>query len=650
MTGPDTTLPAGSANVRTLPPVTSDRASVGSVLGGRYQLERKLGAGGMGEVYFATDQQVKGEIFAIKILRPEILDLPEALELLREEVHKTRSLAHPNIVGAYSINSDRSGVYMLMEYLEGDTLDGLLNKEYGRGMPFERACPLIQDMGEALGYAHDHNVIHSDLKPSNIFVTALGKAKLLDFGIARAARARARTVDPTALRALTPAYASCEMMEGRPPDPRDDVYALAVVIYEMLCGRHPFDGQWATLARDEKRRAKPIASLTRRQNAALANALCFEREQRTESVEALVKGLSPSGDSRAPRKGLLLGLTLAGVLAIAVFVWRTQPPFRSRTGPPSFSSTTTDLNGAFAEARTLAESARNLDVDPEESALVEGLKLLRAADQRASAGDSEARTGQLLAQSQAALATAVHNGRRVAHVGSTPGEIEFTLGLCRQIHQPCARQDFADEAPRSVGLRPFVLDNSAVTNDAFERFVGETHHVTEAERQGRLFAVTGSVAMPRPGESWQTLRREEANSGAAYPVRGIDFASAQSYCAWAGKRLPTEEEWEYLARGAERRIFPWGGNAHLPENAAPSNLLAVSDQLPVGQFGVRGLGGAVWEWVDGGTTSERVLRGASWLDTNPVHQRLATRRLEDPTRAFVDTGFRCAKSVDAWQQ
>jgi formylglycine-generating enzyme required for sulfatase activity len=618
---------------------------VGSILGGRYLLERKLGEGGMGEVYLAADQQVKGEIFAIKILRPEILELRDALELLREEVRKTRSLAHPNIVGVYSINADRSGVYMLMEYLEGGTLDGILNEEYGRGMPFERAWPLIQDIGKALGYAHDHNVIHSDLKPSNIFLTAPGKAKLLDFGIARAARARSRTFDPAALRALTPPYASCEMLEGREPDPRDDVYALGIVIYEMLCGRHPFDMQWATVARDDKQQVKPIASLTQSQNEALANALCFEREQRTESVEALVKGLSPSALPPPRRKGLLIGLAVAGVLAVAGFVWKTQWPFRSRIQPPAI-----DLNGAFAEARTLAESARNLDVDPEEPALVEGQKLLRAADQQASAGDSEARAGRLLAQATAALGTAVHNGRRVAHVGSTPGEIEVTLDLCKQIRQPCTPLDFADEAARSVGLRPFVLDNSAVTNDAFERFVGQTHHVTEGERQGQLFAVAASMEMPRPGESWKTLRRDEPNSGAAYPVRGIDFASAQAYCTWAGKRLPTEEEWEYVARGSERRMFPWGNNAHLSDGSAPSNLLPVSDQPPIAEFGVRGLGGAVWEWVDGGTTSERVLRGASWLDSNPVHQRLATRRLEDPTHAFVDTGFRCAKSVDAWQQ
>src|SRR5579863_1677347 len=165
-------------------------ASLGSLLGNRYFLEHKVGEGGMGIVYRATDVEVKGEIFAIKVLKPAIQRRPEALKLLREEVRKTRGLKHPNIVGVYSLNSDPSGAYMLMEFLEGKSLSALMDEEFGRGMPLIRAWPLINDIGSALGYAHDHNVIHSDLKPANLFVTMSGKAMLLDFGIARAVRVR----------------------------------------------------------------------------------------------------------------------------------------------------------------------------------------------------------------------------------------------------------------------------------------------------------------------------------------------------------------------------------------------------------------------------------------------------------------------------
>jgi len=198
------------------------RLAVGQLIGGRYRIERELGEGGMGVVYLATDDQVPGERFAVKVLKEE--PRPEALALLCEEVHKTRKLSHPNIVDVHSVNVDGQTLYVLMEYLEGKSLDKLLDEEFGRGMSFSHAWPIIEDVGAALGNAHDHNVIHSDLKPANLFVTTSGRTKLLDFGIARVSRGpllHART-GPLA---LTPSYASCEMLEGKQADRRDDIYS-----------------------------------------------------------------------------------------------------------------------------------------------------------------------------------------------------------------------------------------------------------------------------------------------------------------------------------------------------------------------------------------------------------------------------------------
>ena len=273
---------------------TSD---VGTLLGNRYRLEYKLGEGGMGVVYRATDLEVKGETFAVKLLKTAIRDRPESLKVMREEVRKTRALRHPNIVGVYSLNSDPTGVYILMEYLEGKSVSALIDEDFGRGMPMMRAWPLIHDIGSALAYAHDHNVIHSDVKPSNLFVTISGKAMLLDFGIARAVRARSGRFDTGTLGGLTPAYATAEMLSGNSPDQTDDVYSFACVIYEMLSGRHPFNGLGARDAQQAGLRPTPLATLTQRQNQTLAQALAFERTQRTRSVEDLLTGLEPS----APR-------------------------------------------------------------------------------------------------------------------------------------------------------------------------------------------------------------------------------------------------------------------------------------------------------------------------------------------------------------
>ena len=632
----------------------SEEVSSGRVLGGRYLLERKLGEGGMGVVYFASDQEVKGETFAIKVLKPEIREYPEALGLLREEVRKTRSLSHPNIVGVYSLNTDSGCIYMLMEYLEGKPLDALLDEDFGRGMPFERAWLLIQDICTALAFAHDRSVIHSDLKPANVFVTTGGRAKLLDFGIARAARGRPRGADPAALGALTPAYASCEMLEeGHEPDARDDIYALACVIYELLSGKHPFGGRTAVEAREEKRRPAPLASLSRAQNAALARALAFDREQRTASVEALAAGLAAtSGGKRRPGVLFLVGVIVV-VLAAGVGWWALSSSRRQHPGAPSASTSASapvdaGVISALGLVRGLADQARKLEIDSVDPSLVRGTQLLRAAEQQVATGDGT-NAARSLASAQNALSTALRSGARVAHVGSGTDEVQLAVNLCKQAGGQCSPADFADEAPRDVVLRPFELDPTSVTNGDFAKFAQTQGYQTLAEQGRGVYEVVGSKLVARPRENWKTFRYRAAQTGidpAGFPVRGIDFESAKAYCAWAGKRLPTEEEWEYMAR-PDHRIFPWGNEVARPDTQ-PARLLPVAEQSPTGRFGVRGLGGTLWEWVDGGTVTERVFRGASWLETNPMHERLATRGLEDPARAHVDTGFRCARSVDAW--
>jgi eukaryotic-like serine/threonine-protein kinase len=293
------------------------RLAVGQLIGGRYRIERELGEGGMGVVYLVADEQVPGERFAIKVLK-EGLD-PEALGLLREEVRKTRKLSHPNIVDVHSVNVDGQRLYLLMEYLEGKSLDVLLDEEFGRGMPFSHAWPIIKDVAAALGNAHDHNVIHSDLKPANVFLTTSGRAKLLDFGIARVSRGpllRARS----GTRALTPAYASCEMLQGKEADRRDDIYSFACVIYEMLCGERPFGELTALEAREDAAPVPPLEGLSREQNAALAQALAFDREGRTASMERLLEGLVDS--KLRPRPPAFLAATiLAAVAAVAVVSW-----------------------------------------------------------------------------------------------------------------------------------------------------------------------------------------------------------------------------------------------------------------------------------------------------------------------------------------
>jgi TolB-like protein/Tfp pilus assembly protein PilF/predicted Ser/Thr protein kinase len=294
------------------------RLVIGQLIGGRYRIERELGEGGMGVVYLATDEQVPGERFALKVLKKELH--PDALTLLREEVRKTRKLSHQNIVDVHSVNVDGQRLYVLMECLEGKSLDALLDEEFGRGMPFSRAWPIIEDVAAALGHAHDHNVIHSDLKPANIFVTTAGRTKLLDFGIARVSRGPLLHKRSGPL-ALTPAYASCEMLEGKEADRRDDIYSFAFLIYEILSGERPFGELTALEARQAGTKIPPLQKLSREQNAALARALAFDRGVRTASVEKLLKGLLTDQKPRVRTNAVLGGAIIAVVAALGLSYW-----------------------------------------------------------------------------------------------------------------------------------------------------------------------------------------------------------------------------------------------------------------------------------------------------------------------------------------
>jgi serine/threonine-protein kinase len=343
---------------------TDERLSIGARLSGRYRIERELGEGGMGAVYLVSDQQVVGEVFAVKVLKGA-LD-PQALQLLREEVRQTRKLSHPNIVGMHSVNVDGKRLYVLMEYLEGKSLNALLDEEFGRGITFSHAWPIIEDVGAAVGYAHDHNVIHSDLKPANIFLTTSGKTKLLDFGIARVSRGPLLHKRSGPL-ALTPAYASCEMLEGKEADARDDIYSFACVIYEMLCGKRPFGELTALEARDAGAQVPPLAVLSQAQNEALAQALAFDRTARTPSVEQLLAGLATDKAPGGRRTAVLVPAVIA-TLALLGFAYLALDKLwisrRSVVDQPVGSETQPSSSHAAANTFTFAPPPHSIAVLP----------------------------------------------------------------------------------------------------------------------------------------------------------------------------------------------------------------------------------------------------------------------------------------------
>jgi formylglycine-generating enzyme required for sulfatase activity len=240
-----------------------------------------------------------------------------------------------------------------------------------------------------------------------------------------------------------------------------------------------------------------------------------------------------------------------------------------------------------------------------------------------------------------------HSPRHIT-VGNTQKEIQAALALCRQYSSDCQIGMFSDENLRTQTLEPFELDALPVSVQAFRQFVDATHYKTEAEKAGFAYAyVGGSKVQAVGGGNWRNgIKQHEVVDESA--VVAVSFQDAVAYCRYKGQRLPTENEWEYVARGPARHTFPWGENmgpAVGTANAAPR----VGDGPGEGIGGrYRGLSGNVWQWVDSKVDGRRVLKGASWLETNPAFRRAASRRYELPGRADEDSGFRCAKTVAEW--
>ncbi|MEX0899476.1 MAG: protein kinase [Gammaproteobacteria bacterium] len=304
-----------------------DELGPGSVLKGRFRLEQVIGQGGMGAVYKAVDllkveARDRNPYMAVKLLVGDFKEHPEAFIALQRESAKAQRLAHPNIATVYDFDRDGETVYMTMELMVGAELAQYIKKLPKGGLPVPEATRIIEQLCAGLQYAHARGLVHSDFKPGNAFLLDDGTVKLLDFGIARASKTKAdaegesTVFDPGQLGALTPAYATIEMFEGQDPDPRDDIYALAAVSYELFTGKHPFNKMSAVKAKEKSLKPAPIEKLTKRQNKTLIKALALHRDDRTGSVEEFWEGIKPRKDytlhiaAGATAAALLLGALL----------------------------------------------------------------------------------------------------------------------------------------------------------------------------------------------------------------------------------------------------------------------------------------------------------------------------------------------------
>ena len=213
---------------------------IGKKLANRYQIIDKIGGGGMAIVYKARCTLLN-RIVAVKVLRPQFVHDDEFIRKFRREAQASASLSHPNIVGVYDVGQEKSNYFIVMEYVDGMTL-----KEYIQSKGFletEDALKIAKEVAEALVHAHENSIIHRDIKPHNILLTQSKRVKVTDFGIAKAITSNTITAQNTNSIMGSVHYFSPEQAKGNYTGAQSDIYSLGIVMYEMLTGQLPFDGE-----------------------------------------------------------------------------------------------------------------------------------------------------------------------------------------------------------------------------------------------------------------------------------------------------------------------------------------------------------------------------------------------------------------------
>jgi serine/threonine-protein kinase len=210
----------------------------GSLFAGRYQIIEELGHGGMGRVYRALDKKLNEEV-ALKLVRPEIAADRSTLERFHNELKLARKISHPHVGRMYELMEEKGSHFITMEYVPGQDLRGLI-RQTGQ-LTVGKAIAIGKEICEGLAEAHKQGIVHRDLKPSNIIIDRAGSARIMDFGIARSMAVKSRT--GAGVMIGTPEYMSPEQVEGKDVDVRSDIYSLGIILYEMLTGRVPFEGE-----------------------------------------------------------------------------------------------------------------------------------------------------------------------------------------------------------------------------------------------------------------------------------------------------------------------------------------------------------------------------------------------------------------------
>jgi serine/threonine protein kinase/Tfp pilus assembly protein PilF len=337
---------------------STDKLARGAVFAGRYEIIEELGAGGMGRVYRVHDTKLNEEV-ALKLIRPEIGADKRTVERFRNELKTARKITHKNVCRMYDFHEEGKALYLTMEYVRGEDLKSLIHRT--KTLSVGTTLSIARQIAEGLAEAHKLGITHRDLKPGNVMIDKDGQAKVMDFGIARAIYEKGITGAGAIVG--TPEYMSPEQVEGKEADQRADLYALGVILFEMVTGQVPFEGETPfSIANKHKSEPPPIPKKLVPQMPDGLNKLilrCLEKDKtkRYQTAEELIADLAtveeslPTTERVAPKRKtsthrqvtvkfepqkLIIPAAAVVVLAVAGFlIWRYLIP---KPVPPILSS------------------------------------------------------------------------------------------------------------------------------------------------------------------------------------------------------------------------------------------------------------------------------------------------------------------------
>jgi formylglycine-generating enzyme required for sulfatase activity/tRNA A-37 threonylcarbamoyl transferase component Bud32 len=666
---------------------------IDSVLDGQYQIVEMLGKGGMATVYKAIQTSVN-RLVAVKILPQTLLHDENFMKRFRQEAEVIARLEHFHILPIYDYGEYEGMPYIVMRYLEGGTLQDRV-KKYGP-LPWDEILLVTRQVAGALDYAHARNVVHRDVKPSNILLDGEGNAYLVDFGIAKMTESTAHLTGSGIVG--TPAYMAPEQSQPGPPLPSMDVYALGVTIFEMMTGQQPYRAETPiaqimmhiqnpipslqdfdtaippevdevvgrALAKDPAERYASAGELAHALEAAVASAGGWESSADTmiamehraggyadsatpqpspPIASATVRGDVPS-DAAGRKAGGLPGWVLpvagvGGLLALLVIVGLAIGASRIFGG---------GNGGAQAEANPTGQSQAALAADQP-----------TATDAPAEAPVEPTATLQEAAVAPTdapAPAEEEPTAEPTIQASPTPLGERITLRGVPMLLVPAGPFTMGDDEgyPRErpaheVTLDAYYIDETEVTNLYYMACVD-----------------AGGCAPPEFTDSPSQVAYYGAEYYHDYPVIFLNWDEAQNYCRWRGGHLPTEAQWEKAARWepdtGEVREFPWDAPVidqyYLNYGSLFGHTVEVESYEPGrSPIGAYQMGGNVAEWVydwyqdnyyevspsvnpTGPAEGEfKVFRGGSY-ESSGSSLKASFRDYTDPLNKLATMGFRCA--------